>query len=43
MNIEKSDIKLNNKKEILEKKEFELNSLNYKNAIKYDHRDYWNE
>ena len=40
MNIEKSDIKLNNKKEILEKKEFELNSLNYKNAIKYDHRDY---
>ena len=40
MNIEKKFKNLNYKKEILEKREFELSSLSYKNALKLDSRDY---
>ena len=43
--IEKMDIKennnLNNRKKILEKKDFELSSLAYEKAIKEDHRNFW--
>ena len=39
--IKKGDNKLNNKKKIMEIKEFELSSLDYINAIKLDHRNYF--
>ena len=40
MNIQKSHNKLIHDKEILKRKEFELSSLSYKEAIKFDQRDY---
>ena len=40
MNIEKKFKNLNYKKEILEKREFELSSLSYKDALKLDSRSY---
>ena len=41
MNIQKSHSKIICNKEILEKKEFELSSLSYKEALKYDQRDFF--